>query len=238
MISLGAATIFGDYKGGSSFRPSYLLRSAGASKQHIWIGPGRHMPINVPKPLFISKWIPNIDPTYKASWVPSLPASYKPRIPSHNKGSSIPHGFGPPKQSSITGAHASASFVNTQYQSASNSISNAIPHVPHSRPINLPNSINTHTNPSSLNSKNPISYPIHPPVPAFNHNLQNTKPQITQTQFDNSNVVIKPLVKAPEGDPLPLSSHEPSKDDIILINNIDTNFLTDEGEGESSYTNI
>ena len=231
LITSGMALAKPDY-GSSPSRSRYLLRSAGSSRQHSWIGPGRSMPLHVPKPFFISKWIPHMDPTYRVSWVSTLPPSIL-----HSKGASKGHpnkirsGFGPPKGSSVV--HSAASHVVPQYDSLNNNVhSNGISHhITKSPPV--PNFAKFQTQPKP-------SHQILPSVSNFNspHNPSPSQVNIHSHSTNNNaphhlptNTHIQPLIKAPQGDPLPISSHDPVKD-------INTNFLTAGGDGESSYTHI
>lgn len=134
-----ASMVGGDYS--SQAKPSYVIRPAGPSRQHAWVGYGYtdHLPLSIPKPYFIPKWVPHMDPTYTAFWVAQTPAP--PRGHGAHGGHSghsghkaaaptgrIPSGFGPPKGNSVVAAaHDSYSFPPKQHASVAGSLK-ATPH--------------------------------------------------------------------------------------------------------------
>ncbi|KAF2369063.1 hypothetical protein FHG87_000161 [Trinorchestia longiramus] len=112
---LSVAGTRGDYGGGSTgVHENVIVLPASLSKAHPWAGFGNHYAEFVPKFFKPPRWLPGYDPTYSASWVPFAP---KPRSQSYNSrgdafmyasngfiniDSSIPQGFGPPKDTSIS----------------------------------------------------------------------------------------------------------------------------------------
>lgn len=102
--------------------PRFIIRPAGPSRQHKWVGYGYsdYIPLRVPKPYIIPKWVPHLDPTYTAFWVPETPAPAKVHGSGHGHSHSrikpaasvatplgpLP-GFGPPKGNSVvaSGSH-------------------------------------------------------------------------------------------------------------------------------------
>lgn len=78
-----------------------IIRPAGRSRSFKWLGRGSpgSAPLNIPRPIFIPRWIPHSHSQYTAKWVPTLPPSH-----SHSDnavGASQIHGFGAPKPNSI-----------------------------------------------------------------------------------------------------------------------------------------
>ncbi|ROT84949.1 hypothetical protein C7M84_021756 [Penaeus vannamei] len=131
-----ASMVGGDYS--SQPKPSFVIRPAGPSRQHAWVGYGYtdHLPLSIPKPYFIPKWVPHMDPTYTAFWVAQTPApprghgahgahgGHKAAAPA----GSIPSGFGPPKGNSVVAAtHDSYSSPSKQHASSGGSFK-ATPH--------------------------------------------------------------------------------------------------------------
>lgn len=105
LVCAWACSVGGDY--GPS-RPSYLVLPAGPSKQHKWAGYGYsdYLPLYVPKPYYIPKWIPHRDRTYTAFWVAHTPAPSKGyahgrRKPAPPVGPKPIQGFGPLKGTSV-----------------------------------------------------------------------------------------------------------------------------------------
>lgn len=106
VVAVVVAVVSADYGGGHPAQQNVIVLPAGLSKAHHWIGVGDHDPIFVPKFFKAPRWIPDLDPTYTASWVPFAP---EPRHQTDSYESSdsniIPQGFGHPKGSSIMTPH-------------------------------------------------------------------------------------------------------------------------------------
>ncbi|XP_069187270.1 uncharacterized protein [Procambarus clarkii] len=52
-----------------------IIRPAGHSRSFKWLGRGDidNMPLHVPRPLYIPRWLPKSKPEYLAKWVPTMP---------------------------------------------------------------------------------------------------------------------------------------------------------------------
>jgi len=102
LLCLGLSQVtLGDY-GSAVSLPKLIIKSAGPSQQHRWLGHGGYVPSYVPRPRVIPKW--NVmDPTYTAFWIANTPAPTK---GSGNNQASKHAGFGPPKQNSIVSGSA------------------------------------------------------------------------------------------------------------------------------------
>ncbi|XP_064118201.1 LOW QUALITY PROTEIN: uncharacterized protein LOC135223588 [Macrobrachium nipponense] len=84
-----------------------IIRPAGRSRSFKWLGPGniKNIP-NVPRPIFIPRWIPRERPEYVAKWVPTTPGPQ-----TNNIHSSQQSGFGPPKTNTVVqGQNAPLSY--------------------------------------------------------------------------------------------------------------------------------
>ncbi|XP_066966058.1 uncharacterized protein [Macrobrachium rosenbergii] len=84
-----------------------IIRPAGRSRSFKWLGPGNIKKIpNVPRPIFIPRWIPKERPEYVAKWVPTTPGPQTNIIHSSQQS-----GFGPPKTNSVVqGQNAPLSY--------------------------------------------------------------------------------------------------------------------------------
>ncbi|XP_069951751.1 uncharacterized protein [Cherax quadricarinatus] len=77
-----------------------ILRPAGRSRSFSWIGPGNidNIPLHVPRPLFIPRWVPRGRSEYVAKWVPTMPTHVQ-HTHAHQPPSKF-SGFGAPKSNS------------------------------------------------------------------------------------------------------------------------------------------
>lgn len=87
---------------------NFIIRPAGRSRSFKWLGRGNtdNIPLFVPRPPFIPRWIPKERPEYVAKWVPTTPPPQSHRPPLHQPG------FGAPKPNSVVNSQGPPAAYN------------------------------------------------------------------------------------------------------------------------------
>ncbi|XP_042238269.1 uncharacterized protein LOC121876859 [Homarus americanus] len=83
-----------------------IIRPAGRSRSFKWLGRGDidNIPIHVPRPVFLPRWLPKDRPEYVAKWVPTTPS------PHARKPSSDYSGFGDLRSNSVVEPSVSTTY--------------------------------------------------------------------------------------------------------------------------------
>ncbi|XP_042868352.1 flocculation protein FLO11-like [Penaeus japonicus] len=87
---------------------NFIIRPAGRSRSFKWLGRGDtdNIPLFIPRPPFIPRWIPKERPEYVAKWVPTTPPPQVNRPPVHQPG------FGAPKPNSVVNSQGPSAAYN------------------------------------------------------------------------------------------------------------------------------
>lgn len=127
---------------------NFIIRPAGRSRSFKWLGRGNtdNIPLFVPRPPFIPRWIPKERPEYVAKWVPTTPPPQANRPPVHQSG------FGAPKPNSVVNSQGPSVGYNPPAAAA------APPSLLPPPPLSYP----------SAPAPAPAPAPVPAPVPTYN----------------------------------------------------------------------